>query len=426
MAGSVKKTTLENGVRILSQKIPHVRSVSMGIWVTVGARDEKPEENGLSHFIEHMLFKGTKTRSAFQIAKEFDAIGGQSNAFTSAEYTCYHARVLDTHLETMVSILTDIFLNSEFSPSEVENERPVILSEISMLEDSPEEYIHTLLEENFWTGHALGRSILGTRETVQGFSAESIRNYFSSHYKPQSVVISAAGNVDHERFVELLAPSFSGLARDGEPEPRVLPGVNVHTKLYKKNLEQVHVCMAMNGLSLTHPDRFAASLLNTLLGGNMSSRLFQEIREKRGLAYSVYSFSSLNIDSGLFGVYTGVAPEHVVTSLTLILDELEKLCASLIPESELKDAKEFTKGSILLGSENTENQMVRLAQNEIHFERYVPVKETLSHIADVTVDDIRRTAEYLFKNGRPSLTLLGPCKNRKQLDGLLDSFMGGK
>lgn len=424
MGQTARKTTLENGVRIVSKNIPHVRSVSMGIWVSVGARDEKPEENGLSHFIEHMLFKGTKTRSAFQIAKEFDAIGGQSNAFTSAEYTCYHARVLDTHLETMVSILSDIFLNSEFSQAEVENERPVILSEISMVEDSPDEYIHTLLEENFWKDHALGRSILGTRETVSSFDAEAVKSYFKTHYKPQNTIISAAGNVDHDRLVELLAPSFSALARSGDLEPRVCPDVNVHTKIYKKSLEQVHVCMAVNGLSLVHPDRFAASLLNTLLGGNMSSRLFQEIREKRGLAYSIYSFSALNMDSGLFGVYTGVAPENVITSLTLIFKELEKLCESPIAEEELADAKEFTKGSILLGSENTENQMVRLAQNEIHFGRHIPVEETLGNISKVSTADIQRTASFLFRSGRPSLTLLGPCKNRKQLDALLDDFTG--
>jgi predicted Zn-dependent peptidase len=424
MADTVRKTILDNGVRILSKKIPHVRSVSMGIWVNVGARDEKPEENGLSHFIEHMLFKGTKTRSAFQIAKEFDAIGGQSNAFTSAEYTCYHGRVLDTHLETMVSILSDIFLNSEFSQAEIENERPVILSEISMLEDTPDEYVHTLLEENFWKNHALGRSILGSPESVSSFDSTSVETYFRTKYKPQSVIISAAGNVDHDQLVALLSPPFSGLARNGEPENRVCPSINVHTKVYKKNLEQVHICMAMNGLTLTHPDRFACSLLNAVLGGNMSSRLFQEIREKRGLAYSVYSFSSLNMDSGLFGIYTGVAKEHVEKTLSLILSELNTLSENGITETELSDAKEYAKGGILLGSESTENQMVRLAQNEIHFGRYVPLRETIDNMARVTMDDIRRTAAYLFRNGRPSLTLLGPYKNRKQLDTILDSYMG--
>lgn len=422
MTKTVRKTTLDNGVRIITKRIPHVRSIAMGIWVAVGARDEKPEENGLSHFIEHMLFKGTKTRSAYQIAKEFDAIGGQSNAFTSAEYTCYHARVLDEHLETMVSILSDIYLNSEFSQVEVDNERPVILSEISMVEDSPEEYIHTLLEENFWADHALGRSILGTRETVSSFDADRIRSYFRTHYTPDNTIISAAGNVDHDRLVDLLATAFSTLPSGDALIPRTPPGVNVHTRLYKKKLEQVHMCLAMNGLSLVHPDRFAASLLNTLLGGNMSSRLFQEIREKRGLAYSIYSFSALNVDSGLFGVYTGVAPENVDTSLSLILAELSRICETPVGADELSDAKEFTKGNILLGSENTENQMVRLAQNEIQFGRHIPVEETLEKISHVTLEDVQRTAVHLFRSGRPSLTLLGPCKNKKQLDRILDSF----
>ena len=423
MTETVRKTVLGNGVRIVTQMIPHACSVSMGFWVTVGSRDEKPGENGISHFIEHMLFKGTKNRSAFQIAKEFDAIGGQTNAFTSAEYTCYHARVLDAHLETMAAVLSDIFLNSEFSASELENERPVILSEISMLEDSPDEYIHALLEENFWKNHALGRSILGSRESVQAFDADTLKSFFHGNYTPDRIVISAAGNVEHDRIVALLGPAFAGLKNQGGSDPRIRPSVNTHTRVYRKKLEQVHVCLGVDSLSLMDPDRFACSLLNTLLGGNMSSRLFQEIREKRGLAYSIYSFSSLNMDSGLFGIYTGVAPEQVFNSLSLMLAELDKICNTKIHDSELLDAKEYTKGCILLSSESTENRMVRLAQNEINFGRFIPVDETLDNMFKVTEEDILNLSRRLFKSSRPSLTLLGPYKNKKELDLLLDGFM---
>ncbi|MBU1168278.1 MAG: insulinase family protein [Proteobacteria bacterium] len=418
----VRKTVLGNGVRIISRKIPHVRSVSMGIWVNVGARDEQASENGLSHFIEHMLFKGTHTRSAYQIAKEFDAIGGHTNAFTSPEYTCYHARALDTHLESMAGLLCDILMNSEFSAHEIENERPVILSEVSMLEDSPEEYVHSLLEENYWEGHALGHSILGSPESINSFCSESVKAFFSKYYQPDRIIISVAGNVDHDRFLDLVAPAFESLVPQDSFPKRTQPVPNIHTRLYAKDLEQVHLCLGTKGLSLKDPSRFSCSLLNTLLGGNMSSRLFQEIREKRGLAYSIYSFSSLNIDTGLFGIYTGVAPEKVIQSLSLILEELDKFCCAIISESELSDAKEYTKGNILLSAESTESQMVRMAQNEIHFGRFIPVTETIEKIQAVTVDDILSLARHFFKSQRPSLTLLGPFDKKSELNDLLDGF----
>lgn len=421
-ADSIKKSVLGNGVRVLTRHIPHVRTVSMGIWVTVGARDEEAHESGLSHFIEHMLFKGTRTRSAYQIAKEFDAIGGHTNAFTSTEYTCYHARALDSHLETMVDLLCDILLNSEFSAREIENERPVILSEVNMLEDNPEEHVHTLLEENYWEGHALGRSILGSPENIKGFNTRNVKSFFKRHYRPERIVISAAGNIDHERFLALVGPAFESL-KPGQPFPeRTQPKENVHTRLYTKDLEQVHLCLGTKGLPLKDPARFSCCLLNTILGGNMSSRLFQEIREKRGLAYSVYSFTSFNMDAGLFGIYTGVAPEHVIQSIALILEQLDTLCQKNILDSELHDAKEYTKGNILLSSESTESQMVRMAQNEIHFGRFIPIQETIEQIQAVNVDDIHTLAKHLFKTQRPSLTLIGPIDQQAELDRLFDGF----
>lgn len=418
----VNKTVLSNGVRVLSRHIPHARSVSLGIWVNVGARDESVHENGLSHFIEHMLFKGTQSRSAYQIAKEFDVIGGHSNAFTSTEYTCYHARVIDTHLTTLTDIFTDIFLNSEFSDREIENERPVVLSEVGMLEDSPEEYVHTLLEENFWEGHPLGRSILGSPENIKAFTSDSVSAYFNGKYQPDRVIISAAGNVTHQQILDLMGSSFEAMRPNGDFPERIQPGIRSHTRLLRRKLEQVHLCLGIHAPTLTSPERFACSLLNTILGGNMSSRLFQEIREKRGLAYSVYSFNSLNTDAGLFGIYTGVSSKNVLRSLSLILDEMDKISREPVSDAELQNAKDYTKGNILLSSESTESHMVRMAQNELYFGRFIPIQETIDNIQNVTVDEIRQLAHDLFKTRRPSITLLGPFKNQIALDKLLDDF----
>ena len=412
----VSKTVLKNGITILTKPIPHVRSVSMGIWVNVGARDEMPEENGLSHFIEHMLFKGTRQRSAYQLAKEFDAIGGQTNAFTSMENTCFHARVMDTHLDTMAEILSDIFLNSEFSPQEVENERPVILAEIGMVEDNPEEYIHTLLEENLWGKHPLGRSILGSRETVKSFDAATIKRFFHHFYQPDRIIIAAAGNIEHAQLLDLIGPSFETV-KPGKGLPSRLPPTPQSTiTTVNRDIEQVHMCIGTGGLSITDKRRFAISLMNTILGGNMSSRLFQQIREQRGLAYSVYSFTSAGADSGMFGIYTGTSPEMVDTSLSLILTELRKLKNEHVSISELQDAKEYTKGNILLSSESTDNQMVRIAQSEIHFGRYVPLAEIIENINKTTIDDIKTLCKEMFEGVKPAAALLGPMETLKNIE----------
>jgi len=405
-----KKTSLPNGIRIVSKYMPHVRSVSMGVWVDVGARDESDEQSGLSHFIEHMIFKGTARRSAYQIAKEFDAIGGHTNAFTSMENTCYHAKVMDTHLDTMVDILSDIFLNSVFDPEEVERERPVIVQEVGMVEDTPEEYVHLLAGYNFWGDHPLGRSILGSRENILGFSADTIKAFFKRFYHPERIVISVAGNVDHDRFVEMVAPAFGAITNGRHLPGRTEPALNPKTNQYDRTLEQVHVCLSTAGLSVTDPRRFAFSLMNTILGGNMSSRLFQEIREKRGLAYSVYSFIMSHEDSGMFGVYTGVHPDNVDQTISLIRAELEKLKHQTVTPEELQDAKEYTKGNLSLASESVDNQMVRLAQNEIHFNDYIPLDGVIEKIDAVQADEIQELAQAIFQDKLTSLTLLGPIK----------------
>jgi predicted Zn-dependent peptidase len=402
------KTVLPNGVRLVSQHMPHTRSVAMGVWVNVGARDEADAESGLSHLIEHMIFKGTRRRSAFQIAKEFDAIGGHTNAFTTMETTCYHAKVLDSQVETMVDILADIFFNSVFDPGELERERPVILQEIGMVEDSPDEYIHHLTGRNFWGDHPLGRSILGTRDTLAGFGSEDIRRFFRRLYQPERIVVAAAGNFGHERLLDLVGPVFAS-ARPGNGFPeRTPPAGRQLVSIHARDLEQVHICLATGGLSVTDPRRYALSLLNTLLGGNMSSRLFQEIREKRGLAYAVYSFVSAHVDTGMFGVYAAVAPGQVLETVELIARELGRASREPVDSSELKGAIEYTKGNLLLAAENADNQMVRAAQNEIHFGREVPLESVIDAIAAVTPEDVLELARELFRPDRMVLSLLGP------------------
>ncbi len=419
MDHKVKKTILNNGVKILTRKMPYLHSVSMGVWVNAGARDESPAENGLSHFIEHMIFKGTEKRTAFQIAKEFDAIGGQTNAFTSAENTCYHAKVMSTHLETMVEILSDIFLNPVFDEKELENERAVILQEIGMAEDSPDEYIHILSGTNFWGENSLGRPVFGTRENIKTFDSDTLKAFFHRFYQPERIVISVAGNLEHNRFVDIAGPLFESIRPgNGFPE-RVTPDPQCVTTMHFRELEQVHICLGIKGMSITDPRRYAYSLLNTILGGNMSSRLFQEIREKRGLAYSVFSFISSFADTGMFGTYAGVNHKNAYQSIELILKEIFRIKETRVDPSELRYAKEFTKGNLMLASESNDNQMVRMAQNETHYGRFIPLKDIVHKIEAVTEEDIQYLAESLFQENRFALTLLGPVTDKHVFDDIL-------
>jgi predicted Zn-dependent peptidase len=402
------KTILDNGVRIITHQIPHVRSVSMGVWVNVGARDETAQESGLSHFIEHMIFKGTAQRSAFQIAKEFDAIGGQTNAFTSMEHTCYHAKVLDTHLETMVRILSDIFLNSVFDAAEIEKERPVIFQEIGMVEDNPEEWVHQLASQNFWGDNPLGRSILGTRENIVAFDADKIKRFFRRLYQPNRIIVAAAGNLTHKQMVSLIANDFGSIQNQTKFPKRRTPRGRFRLQFHHKPLEQVHICMLLKGLSAADPRRFTLSLLNTILGGNMSSRIFQRIREQEGLAYTVYSFSNSHVDTGSMGVYTAVEDRNASRAVALVLEELARLVNQSVSNTELRDAKEFIKGNLHLAAESPDNQMVRVAQNEIYFGRDIPLETIIEGVEDVFADDICKLAGELLNPNNVSLTILGP------------------
>jgi predicted Zn-dependent peptidase len=419
MDQTVNKTILNNGIRILSKKIPHVHSVSMGVCVNVGARDEAPRENGLSHFIEHMIFKGTKKRSALQIAKEFDSIGGNTNAFTTMENTCYHAKVMDTHLENMADILSDIFLYSTFESKEVEKERTVIFQEIGMTEDTPEEYIHILLGNTYWGDNPLGLSILGSRENILSFDSKTIREFFSRLYRPERIFISAAGNIEHDHIVNLVGQQFESIHAGNSFPVRETPTGQSKVIIHSKDLEQIHICMGTKGLSITDPKRYTFSLINTILGGNMSSRLFQQIREKRGLAYSVYSFISSYVDTGMCGVYVGVDPKNAKPTIEVILNEIFKLKKIPVDSTELRSAKEYTKGNLMLASESIDSQMFRLAQNEIHFGRYIPLQEVVNKIEEVTADDIIELASTLFDNDQLVMTLLGPVPDKKSYDDIL-------
>jgi predicted Zn-dependent peptidase len=391
----------------------------MGVWVNVGARDENLTESGLSHFIEHMIFKGTQRRSAFQIAKEFDAIGGHTNAFTTMENTCYHAKVMDTQTETMVDILSDIFLNSIFDSSEIEKERPVILQEIVMIEESPDEYVHLLSGKNFWGDSPLGRSILGSRENIIQFDADLIKTFFYRLYQPDRIVISVAGNVEHAAILDLVGPAFESIKPGDGIAERITPQGQSVVDLNYKALEQAHICLGTQGLPITDPRRYAFSLLNTILGGNMSSQLFQEIREKRGLAYTVYSFITSHVDTGMFGIYFAVDPKRALETIELVLKETHKLKSKCVDASVLKGAIEYTKGSLLLASESIDNQMVRSAQNEIHFNHDITLQEVIGHVESVTVEEILDLANNLFDKNQMVLTMLGPVRKKRPFEDML-------
>lgn len=409
-----QKSVLDNGVRIITEPVSQNRTVAVGIWVDVGSRDEHDLNNGCGHFVEHMLFKGTANRTAWQIARELDVLGGMSNAFTSRENTCYYATVLDIHLERMMELMADMYRNSLFDPEEVSRERQVILQEINMAEDMPDDQIHDLFAAQLYGRHPLGKTVLGSREVVAAMDAQKLREHVSAYYTPDRVVISAAGNVDHEAFVDICRKNFEYMAKASQQVParRVPLELAPVRKIYSKPLEQVHAVLGTYGLSAVDPDRFALILLNIILGGNMSSRLFQEIREKRGLAYSIYSFVESFLDSGYLGVYLGVDRDTVNESIEVINDELKRLKIELVSGQELVDAKDFAKGSLYLSAEGMESRMSRNARNEYCFGQFVSFEEVAAEIDHVTSEDVLQLAERIF--GRElTASVLGPLNQNE-------------
>jgi len=407
------KTVLDNGTRIVSERLEHYRSVSLGIWVDVGSRDEVTADNGVSHFIEHMVFKGTQQRDSLQIAKELDAIGGLSNAFTGKEHTCFHSKVLDKHFPQLAEILSDIFLNPRFDDTDMSRERQVILQEIGMLEDTPDEHIHVVFNRLFWPDHPIGMSVLGTGESVAAINRETITGHIKRFYTPERIIIAAAGNIDHDGLVAFFEPLFESMRTEDESPTRSAPRTNAGLSCITKDLEQAHICLGGRAPHLKSDLRFACAIFNTMLGGNMSSRLFQEIRENRGLAYSVYSFLSAYIDTGLLGVYVGTDPAEVNRVLGLVKKEIGKMQNGGLTQTELEAAREHLVGGIFLGAESTDTRMMRLAKNEFVFGRYMDFDELVSGLEAVTLDEVVAVAKETFETGQVSLTTLGPVSEQE-------------
>jgi predicted Zn-dependent peptidase len=404
-----KKTVFDNGIRLITERVAHAKSISMGIWVNAGSRDEDERARGIFHLIEHMIFKGTKSRSAMQIAKDLDGIGGFSNAFTSKEQTCFYGRVLDRHLPFLIDLLSDIFINSVFNEKELELEKSVVLQEIHMMEDTPDEYVQVLFDQAFWGGDPLGRPIMGTRESVTGIQRDDIVRYVSRFYSHMRVAIAAAGNLDHDLLVTSFKPLFETLSPELSSSPaRSTPASKPSISSHPKELEQVHLCLGARASSLSARERFAESIFNTLLGGNMSSRLFQEIREKRGLAYAVYSGVNGYIDTGILKVYVATDKEHTNEVLELVVRLVKDIQAGDLDQGDLARAKEYLTGGILLGTENNDVLMTRLARNEFIFGRYMSYRELLAELKRVTLSEVIEASRRIFSPESVSLTVLGP------------------
>ena len=404
----IKKHALPNGLVVITENMPHVRSVSIGVWVRSGSRREAPDENGLAHFIEHMVFKGTERRSAEAIAREMDSVGGMLDAFTSKEQICFNAKVLDEHLPIAFDVIADLILRPNFDSEDVTKEQQVILEEIKMDMDNPEYLLHEVFTRGFWPEHPLGRPILGTPETVKNFNRQVLKTRFASWFAPDHLVVTAAGNVAHEQVLDLVTREFGHLQPSGQHAPHIAPRTEAPIHLEKKrDLEQVHLCVGVPSVPLGHEDRFGVAVLNNLLGGGMSSRLFQNIREKRGLAYAVFSEITPYSDAGMLTVYAGSAKETVGQVLDLIVSEFRDLKKSLVTEEELTRSKNHLKGSLMLSLESTSARMSNLARQELYFRRFYSLDEILASIEAVTREQLQSLARQYFRAEDTAVTVLG-------------------
>jgi predicted Zn-dependent peptidase len=407
-ARDIHREVLPNGLIVLSEEMAHIRSISIGIWMKTGSRDESPEANGISHFLEHMVFKGTKTRSAQDIARQVDSIGGNIDAFTGKEIICFNIKVLDEHLPIAMDILSDLVLNPIFNPKDIIREKGVILEEIKMDEDNPDYLVHEIFTQNFWKDHPLGKPILGTKETVRSFEQEKLLDFYSQRFVPNNMIISAAGNLNHGRFVELIREYFAGLnaVPNGfhEPAPAVTPRIITRNK---KSLEQVQLCLGVPSHPISHEKRFVSYVLNTVLGGGMSSRLFQKIREEQGLAYSIYSDLNPYRDTGCMSVGAGTSLESTRSVVDSILAEFRELKSKPIPAEELRRAKDQLKGSLMLSLESSTSRMSNLARQQMYFERFLSMDETIEQIETVTGESVCDMANYLFQPDKIAVTVLG-------------------
>ena len=421
---TITRTEFSSGLRVVTERMPGVRSATIGIWVLAGSRDERPAISGHCHFLEHLLFKGTEKRSALDIAEAFDAVGGDVNAFTAKEYTCYYARVLDRDLEMAVEHLVDMLLHSTITAADLTGEADVILSEIDMHEDSPEDMVHDVFTEALWPGHPLGRPILGTKDRIKASTRASVRGFYRRHYVPGRMVISVAGNVRHDRVLAMLADRMDvgrplGVRGRSAKEVRDMhraPKPSGQREIKRKRIEQAHIVLGTNGLARTDEDRFAFLIVNTVLGGGMSSRLFQEIREKRGLAYTAYSFQSQYTEAGVFSAYAGTTPNRAAEVLGLMRRELEDVRDGGITPEEFARAKSHVKGSTVLSQEDPGSRMSRLGKSEVSHGEILTLSETLQRVQAVTLDDAHRVAERVLSQPM-TLAVVGPV-GMKELRGV--------
>jgi predicted Zn-dependent peptidase len=407
-----RKSALPNGIRVITERMSHVRSVAVGVWVETGSRHEPDDRAGMSHLIEHLVFKGTATRSAEDIARTMDSVGGQMDAFTTKEHTCFFVQVLDDHLPLAVDLLTDILLRPLFDAEELEREKSVVLQEIKMVEDTPDDLIHDLFAAHIWARHPLGRPILGSRQAVAGYHRDQVHTHFVENYVPPRIIIAVAGNVTHDRVVELFLARFNGDARAPRERPNavpvMLPGVNI----VPKTLEQVHLVMGFPGLGHAAPERYALYLLNDIIGGSMSSRLFQEVRERQGLVYSIHSGAQPFRDTGLLYLYAATDAANFSKVLKSILKEIRNLKKHGVTADELQRAKDHLKGSLMLSLESTSSRMNRLAKHEMHFRGYLTIDAMLGAINGVRHEEVHALTSELLDEDRLALTTYGPLDRR--------------
>ncbi len=412
-ARNIRREVFPNGLTVITESMPQVRSVSVGIWMKTGSRRENPELNGISHFIEHMLFKGTKNRSAEQIARSVDSIGGHLDAFTAKECVCFNTKVLDEHVPIAFEVLSDLVQNPLFNEEDIARERGVVLEELKMDEDNPDYLVHEIFTQNFWKDHPLGKPILGTRDTVKRLEQKALDDYFRRCYVPNNMIISAAGNLEHQQLVDLVRKWFTSVKprADETPDPAPLAHSRI-TLRNKKDLEQVHLCLGVPSYPLPHERRYACYVLNTLLGGGMSSRLFQNVRERLGLAYAVFSELNPYRDAGCLSVYAGTSGESAHQVVDLILREFRDLKANPVTPEELRRAKDHLKGSLMLSLESTTSRMSNLARQEMYFGKFFSLDEIADRIERVTSEELQEIAHEFFLPQQIAVTVLG------NLDGL--------
>jgi predicted Zn-dependent peptidase len=411
---NVRREVLPNGLTVITEQMEHIRSVSIGIWVKTGSRDEDPQWNGISHFVEHMVFKGSKHRTAEQIAREVDSIGGNMDAFTAKECICFNMKVLDEHLPIAMDVLSDLVLNPVFDDQDISRERGVILEEIKMDEDSPDYLVHEIFTQNFWKDHPLGKPILGTKDTVKTFERDPVSSFYAQRFSPGNIIICAAGHLVHEKFVDLAKKHFAQMqpVKNGfhSPQPKIAPRIIMRNK---KALEQVQICVGVPSHPIAHERRNASYILNTVLGGGMSSRLFQKIRERQGLVYAIYSDLNPYRDTGCLSVYAGTSRESASKVVQSVVSEFRNLKSEPIPQDELRRAKDQLKGSLMLSLESSTARMSNLARQEMYFDRFISMDELLQKIESVTAEELQQLATEFFHTESIAVTILGNLNGLK-------------